>query len=364
MIVIHFGYMTREELNELSIFALREFARRTGVYAPTSKKKGQLIDEIIEISEGKKQPYIAKTKQGRPPKNYGYPFAEVFVGAPVQNYTNNCFKQETNFAYTDDLKTLNGYVETNADSNLLWSMQNNRLVCLRFAKGLVEQYNLKTGDLLMVGLEKDSHDVVEDIISINNIPINNYSKVRACYTDIEHTMPTNFLGFDCQACNDLNIRVGESVYIYGASNAENSQAIVEMLNSCNADRKLYVNTSIVEKNKYLLNCLKNTENFVTNFSDPIDDARRAVILATERAKRIVEKGESCVLAVDDVQSVRGIDFEDLKITKNLMSVTKNGANGGSVTLLAIMPSNRSMDMFEKLADKRVKVLDRKLFLID
>ena len=45
--------MTREELNELSIFALREFARRTGVYAPTSKKKGQLIDEIIEISEGK-----------------------------------------------------------------------------------------------------------------------------------------------------------------------------------------------------------------------------------------------------------------------------------------------------------------------
>ena len=356
--------MTREELNELSIFALREFARRTGVYAPTSKKKGQLIDEIIEISEGKKQPYIAKTKQGRPPKNYGYPFAEVLVGAPVQNYTNNCFKQETNFAYTDDLKTLNGYVETNADSNLLWSMQNNKFVCLRLAKGLVEQYNLKTGDLLMVGLEKDSHDVVEDIISINNIPINNYSKVRACYTDIEHTMPTNFLGFDCQACNDLNIRVGESVYIYGASNAENSQAIVEMLNSCNADRKLYVNTSIVEKNKYLLNCLKNTENFVTNFSDSIDDARRAVILATERAKHIVEKGESCVLAVDDVQSVRGIDFEDLKITKNLMSVTKNGANGGSVTLLAIMPSNRSMDMFEKLADKRVKVLDRKLFLID
>lgn len=356
--------MTREELNELSIFALREFARRTGVYAPTSKKKGQLIEEIIEISEGKKQPYIAKTKQGRPPKNYGYPFAEVFVGAPAQNYTNNYMKQETNFAYTDDITALNGYVEINGDSNLMWSFQNNKLVCLRLAKGLAEQYNLRTGDLLMVELEKDNHEVVEKIISINNIPIKNYSKARLNYTEIEHEMPTNFLGFECEKYQDVNIKIGESVYLYGASNSENSQTIVEMLNSCNADRKLYVNTSIVEKNKYLLGCLNNTENFVTNFSDSIDDARRVVMLATERAKRVVEKGESCVLAVDDVQSVRGIDVEDLRLTKNLMSITKNGKNGGSVTLLAILPSSRSMDMFEKLADKRVKVVDRKLFLMD
>ena len=71
--------MTEEQLNELSIFALRELARRTGVYAPTSKKKNELIREIIDISEGKKQPYIAKTKQGRPPKGIGYSFADILM---------------------------------------------------------------------------------------------------------------------------------------------------------------------------------------------------------------------------------------------------------------------------------------------
>ncbi|MCQ2564441.1 MAG: hypothetical protein MJ152_01080, partial [Clostridia bacterium] len=62
--------MTREELNELSIFALRELARRAGVASPTSKKKEELIVGILDITEGRAMPNIAKTKQGRPPKNY------------------------------------------------------------------------------------------------------------------------------------------------------------------------------------------------------------------------------------------------------------------------------------------------------
>ena len=81
--------MTEEQLNELSIFALRELARRTGVYAPTSKKKSELIKNIIEISEGKKEPYIAKTKQGRPPKDVGYSFADILMPKSHFNFAQN-----------------------------------------------------------------------------------------------------------------------------------------------------------------------------------------------------------------------------------------------------------------------------------
>ena len=67
-----------EQLNELSIFALRELARRTGVNSPTSKTKQQMIDDIIAIKNGVKKPHIPKTKQGRPPKSFGYDFSNIF----------------------------------------------------------------------------------------------------------------------------------------------------------------------------------------------------------------------------------------------------------------------------------------------
>ena len=38
------------KLNELNIFALRDLARKTGVSSPTSKKKEELIKNIIEIN--------------------------------------------------------------------------------------------------------------------------------------------------------------------------------------------------------------------------------------------------------------------------------------------------------------------------
>lgn len=362
--MLHLHCMTREELNELSIFALREFARRTGVYAPTSRKKEELINEIIEISEGRKQPHISKTKQGRPPKNYGYPFAESFVPQQSQVYPSTYLRQESKFTYNDDIKTITGYLELNQNSSLLWGYQNNRMVCIQMLKGLVQEYNLKTGDLLLVEVGGANHDVAESVLTINNTPVKNHNKNRIDYSQMEHQTPNKFLGFSNVKFKDFDIKLGESVYLYGSNNMDNSLTISEMLSDCDADRKLYVNTSIVDKNRCVLSGLEGVEKFVTEFSDPIDHARRIVMLATERAKRVIEKGESCVLAIDDVQSVRGIDVEDLHMTKNLMSLTKNCNDSGSVSLLAIMPSGRSMDMFEKLADKRFKVIDRKLFLID
>lgn len=362
--MIDWRYMTREELNELSIFALREFARRTGVYAPTSKKKNELIDEIIDISEGKKQPYIAKTKQGRPPKNYGYPFAESFIGTPVQTYPSTCLRQETQFVYNDDIKTVSAYLEICNDSAMLWSYQNEKLVCLQLAKGLAQDYNLRTGDLILAEVGGENHNIAVSILSVNNIPIKLYNRVRRDYSKIEHQIPNQDLTFMCDNLQGLNIKLGESVYLYGSSNVDNSLTIADMLKNCNVDRKLYVNVSIVDKNRYVLKLLVGVEKFVTNFADPIDDARRVVMLATERAKRIMEKGETCVLAIDDVQSVCGVDMEDLHVTKNIISLTKNGDENSSITLFAIMPSSRCMDIFEKLADKRFKVLDRKLLKID
>ena len=61
-------------LNDLNIYALRELGRRVGVNSPTSKKKDELIKDILSIQNGEKEPVQQKTKQGRPPKTFDYNF--------------------------------------------------------------------------------------------------------------------------------------------------------------------------------------------------------------------------------------------------------------------------------------------------
>lgn len=57
----------RENLIQLNIHTLRSIAREFGVKSPTTLNKDSLINEILLISQGKKQPHTP-TKKGRPPK--------------------------------------------------------------------------------------------------------------------------------------------------------------------------------------------------------------------------------------------------------------------------------------------------------
>ena len=58
----------RDELEKLGIYQLRMYARRVGVKLATTLKKADLIDAILQVVSGEKEPYVKKTKKGRPPK--------------------------------------------------------------------------------------------------------------------------------------------------------------------------------------------------------------------------------------------------------------------------------------------------------
>ena len=61
-------YYTEDELNEMSIFRLRECARKIGVASPTNKRKQEIIDMYLGIAKGAVKP-TPKNRRGRPPKN-------------------------------------------------------------------------------------------------------------------------------------------------------------------------------------------------------------------------------------------------------------------------------------------------------
>ena len=169
-----------------------------------------------------------------------------------------------------------------------------------------------------------------------------------------YIFPSNLIQFNNESLNSEHLMFGESVYLYGENNNLNTKKLIEMLNSCNADVKIYLNISVAEKNKCLIDMLKGVEVLTSNITEDSDYALKVAVMAMERAKRMAEIGKKVILAVDDVLSLVGSENGDMHVSKQIMSLTKNTSNG-SVSVFAIMSENKNVCVFEKLADKRLYI---------
>lgn len=338
------------KLNELNIFALRDFARRTGVTSPTSKKKEELIKEIVEILSGEKQPKQNRTKQGRPPKVFGYEFSNVFN---VQSLTGITLNQKTETYSTDDIKTVVGYVElVNNNSALLWVNENLNNQTFFIPSEVVMKQKLRNGDRVVAEVVVEENQCrVKNIFSVNGVP-QSQQEERMMFETFSHVPTQTKIEFVSKALKGLNLCVGENVYFYGNNNSENTKTMIELLNNCKIENKIYVNISLTTKNKNVLQNLKNAELFVANITDEISVSKRVINLAIERAKRVLEIGEKCVLVIDDMLSIS--EIENSQLMKNLASLSMESDNGGAITLMCVMP-NESLTQIEKLADKRFEI---------
>ena len=358
--------MLKNKLNELNIFALRDFARKTGVSSPTSKKKDQLIKEILEIVSGEKQPVTTKTKQGRPPKTFGYNFANVF-NADVfgDDLLNQTLKQdEVDFSNGNGIVTVAGWIELiNNNSALLWVNKNFRNENYFVPSDLIAGLDVRPGDRVVaeVGFD-DNVRIVKKIFNINSYPVLQMPQERVEFLNIAHKIQERYLEFDNAEYSNLKIKHGENVYLYGTNNNFNTIEVVKMLNSLKVENKLYVNISVAEKNKIFLSEIKDAEMFTAYLTDEESMAKRVVGLAIERAKRIMENGEDVVIAVDDISSVLGMEKSGLELVKNLVSIAKESDKNGSITLIAVIP-NFNVNVIEKLADKRLIVSENQIAIL-
>ena len=347
-----------QQLNELSIFALRELARRTGVNSPTSKKKQQLIDDIIAINNGVKKPHIPKTKQGRPPKTFGYDVSNIFTDknkiAPT--FSKDCALTQTNEEFEQVAHfEIEGVVEIVSNNiGFLWVNKLQDYDCYFIPSSVVEKFSLKSGDKVNAKVSLNNGETaVETIITINGVSATK-SKPTRNYFDIEHCLEKDEFTFSASEFNNLKISKGENTYLYGKDNNTNTNYVINLLNSCNVENKIYINVSIVEKNKHVLKNINNAELYVSKITDNLETSRRIVTLAIERAIRLIEQDKHVLIVVDDALSVASVDNQELTILKHLMSITKNGKNG-SISILAVMDKDKQINQIEKLADNKIKM---------
>lgn len=348
----------QEQLNELSIFSLRELARRTGVSSPTSKKKQQLIEDIIAINNGIKKPHIPKTKQGRPPKTFGYDVSNIFNDknqqAPAFSKDVALNQNNSDYAFVG-YANKDGVVEIlSNNAGFLWINKLQDYDCYFIPANLVEKYSMKSGDKVVAKINfGENQTVVEDIVLINDIAASKANKNRKNYFEVEHVLEKNNFEFNNSKFSNLIISKGENTYFYGKDNNINTNFIIDLLNSTKVENKIYINVSIVEKNKHILKGV-DAELYVSKITDDLETSRRIVSLAIERALRLFEQDKDVVIVVDDALSVASVDNQELSILKRLMSITKNGANA-SISIFAIMDEDKQVNQIEKLADNKIKI---------
>jgi len=359
--------MLEKNLNERNICALRDLARRTGVKSPTSKKKEELISEIVEIISGNKKPEVLAVKQGRPPKTFGYNLANVFNVNLNEKFdlVKQTFNQPKVAYESTDMITVAGWLElVNNNSALLWVEKDFKIESYFVPNEVLNLINVKMGDRVVAEVSVDENiKVVKKIFSVNSCPILQLPEERNCYENVSHNLPSRMIKFKNSEYESLNLMIGENAYFYGSNNNTNTTTIINLLNATDIQNKLYVNVSLADKNKIFVSALDSAEKFVVGITEDVDVSRRMIFLATERAKRILEEGEDVLIVVDDIMSIIGVDREDLNLVKNLVSITKEGKNKGSITLFAIMP-NVGNSQIEKLADKRFRIVDNKILICE
>ena len=182
-----FKNYSKEALQNLGIYELRNVARQVGVYSPTKYKKEILVDKILAIMQGDEQPYVKKTNQGRPAKQIAGidEIMNIFVPKiekksvyqqQVERYKlfGPSFMQEMNFA-PDDFSKCSGFVKLLPENYAVifkhGYFENNQN-SYYLTPQVLNDTNVKMGDVvegLYYNVDPSKPNIVKRLTAINGM---------------------------------------------------------------------------------------------------------------------------------------------------------------------------------------------------
>lgn len=142
---------TNRELQLMDIHKLRDLARSVGVNSPTSKKKGDLVQDILDIVTGKVLPEYKNINRGRPAKNNAVKL--VINREPSSVFADNVFALNSYAASpTEEYKvdgTLTGVISLNKDGATITRFKFTKSSSdIQLPSTVVEKYGLKENDVV------------------------------------------------------------------------------------------------------------------------------------------------------------------------------------------------------------------------
>lgn len=372
---------TNQNLSQFGIFQLREIARSVGVHLPTTYKKDDLIEKILQVVKGEIKPFVAKNKKGRPPKSFiGYngSWKKQEIEQNPQNLNSswerghwlNTNEQNKDFSLKVSMPESNFFVSSNDlgenefTEGTVFIEPNNwgtlhiggisNLVQSEVAiisPNLIEYFGIKTGDHIKATYEnKEQSSFVKDIFSINGKQVENLS--RTSFQNLNGISTTEILPLwengELLFTKYLTpIGKGQRVLITGEKSSGKTKLLKDFALELSKNNLHTIFIALDKRPEEKMNLPKEIEYGFSSF-DMIPFRQMYLIeLAVERAKRLCEMGQDVALVIDDLLSVaRAYEYSIINSSENqfninsivslkkLLAVGRNTQNAGSITLVA------------------------------
>lgn len=344
-------------VHNLGIFELRALARELGVPSPTTKRRDDLIELILDQIYST-EPAMRTSKRGRPYKKLSnlddimtdmtgiaIPDALAVTQKPRKYEEIVCFAQEVPvFSHVDEEEGRFKGVLRNAPAVgyfIDYSLENGQVFV---SKEIMEAFNLVAGDMLEVlakRINSQNQYMVKEVLSINFVPLKDYKKTVAQGKPIISNEKLPYGGVEL-FCGRRNL-VGYKNNLY------EDERFMQFADYCHENGYTFitlgVNTSF--EDQIMFSGIETMVDLTTVYGSAYDDGYNRIIDAIALTQRLLDSGKKCVLFVSDIVSIfdtldmcfpksvekNGHKEEAIVIAQKLISLGKALSDGSSATLV-------------------------------
>ena len=374
---------TKEMLESISIFAIRDIAKEVGISSPTKKNKAELIDLILKISSGEMEPPEAP-RRGRPKKPTELPpqAAEPAKASEQPKSRGNRFgrdggsRHEYNQAagLHDDKRggepdqMREGFLEINPDGYGFLRVRNcecNEMDAY-VPSVKIKQYGLRKGDKVRAmckTLQEGKPAAVVNVISVNGVDYAELGK-RPNFDDLVPIYPDERLRMEVPSrprdyatrCIDIVAPIGKGQRgIIVSPPKAGKTTLLKMIAGSIAenypDIVLFV-LLIDERPEEVTDMQRSVRGEVvySTFDEMPEHHTKTAEMLLDRAKRLVEMGKDVVILMDSLTRLAraynmtipptgrtlsgGVDPGALHSPKRFFGSARNIEHGGSLTIIA------------------------------
>ena len=406
---------TKEMLESISIFAIRDIAKEVGISSPTKKNKAELIDLILKISSGEMEPPEAP-RRGRPKKPTELPpqAAEPAKASEQPKPRGNRFGRDGGSRHEykqaaglhDDKRggepdqMREGFLEINPDGYGFLRVRNcecNEMDAY-VPSVKIKQYGLRKGDKVRAmckTLQEGKPAAVVNVISVNGIDYAELGK-RPNFDDLVPIYPDERLRMEVPSrprdyatrCIDIVAPIGKGQRgIIVSPPKAGKTTLLKMIAGSIAenypDIVLFV-LLIDERPEEVTDMQRSVRGEVvySTFDEMPEHHTKTAEMLLDRAKRLVEMGKDVVILMDSLTRLAraynmtipptgrtlsgGVDPGALHSPKRFFGSARNIEHGGSLTIIAsaLIETGSRMDdvIFEEFkgTGNMELQLDRKL----
>lgn len=340
----------RDYLCAFAATQLRGIARGMGVDSPTTKSKGELIDEIVEIAAGRKQP-AEKSKRGAPVKGDA---VDPTIFEKIKSFAGNydieqdrpnevavCIPHEQS-AYEETL--LSGYALYGDDGFLLYT---GGKTCIPISD--CGGFDVRVGDKLMCAKKPNGSAAV---LSVNG-RIDFEERPRYEQRIAKYPMDCCYLGGsgrDWLRLVDLfsPIGKGQRALLTMSRSSDRRSVFIQIGKALcrNSDVTLIFLCldAAPEEAEELKTEFPETDFFITELGASAKEHVETAELAIERAKRLAELGQDAICLFDSLDVLsEACNALDIPSEPKRLLGTAHKITEGSVTILAAAENCREFE---------------------